>query len=136
MNSDDEEYWANYIWELSDGQRFARTQQFGRSKKGQWWVASTTTAPTASGQDMVQIVEIVPTVSMGVLALYRRWLIGPDGDEVAVPWRKPRSKLQMMHEPSLRGTLNRSRFRAVAPDPELERLERDYSLRLVHDGSA
>jgi hypothetical protein len=72
------------------GDVFGRRRGFKRPEPGShayeigldvWWLTSvgdTATAP-AQGWQMLQVDEIVATATCGDLAIYREWLVDPDG---------------------------------------------------------
>ena len=71
---------------------------------------------TACGAEVVEVIEVVATDTTGALAIYRQWLIDPDGVEVVNPWIKPsRKRLLFRAEAKLRGSLNAMRFKAARP---------------------
>jgi hypothetical protein len=106
-----------HIWALAERQRFVRARAFAAGENGdRWWFPSEEREPIANGREFVEVVELVPTKTAGKVALYRQWIVDPDGVEVDVPWVSKRSKLHMRAEPVLRGTLNRCGYREVAAE--------------------
>jgi hypothetical protein len=118
--------WDNHIWDrLEAGQRFSRVRGFrladksdfpddgGPTYAGKWWLVGPTHTMlvTARGLELVEIVETVPTETVGALALYRQWLIDPEGREIDSPWFGPRRRTLLYRpEVRLRGSLNQMGF--------------------------
>jgi hypothetical protein len=111
---------------LRPGQRYGRVRGFRLADKSgwadpqdavtaaKWWVmwASRTESAPAHGREVIEIVEVVETETVGLLALYRQWLIDPDGHAVDSAWVKPRRKdLLFRAEVTLRGTMSRMGFK-------------------------
>ena len=63
---------------------------------------------TAWGSAVIEIVEVVKSRTAGELAIYRRWLVDPEGNEVRFMKRK---KLLFRAEPRLRGSMNQMDFK-------------------------
>jgi hypothetical protein len=118
-----------YIIELREGQCFSRVRylvpegdrsddwQEAPCKRGdECWVvvsADDLDAEDASvGQEFIEIIEIVETRTRGQLALYRQWIIDPNGDEVmSRSWVPRRSQLRKQFVSTLKGTLNHGDYR-------------------------
>jgi hypothetical protein len=73
---------------------------------------------TSTGREFIEVVEIAATTTVGPIAVYRQWMVGPDGVEVIdLSWVRKRSKVQMRAEHVLRGILNRGEYDEVVEQP-------------------
>lgn len=70
---------------LTEGQTFGRERGFRRpdhSYQGEmkWWIVSVQGhGAIAHGAEFLYIEEIVDTATVGPVALYRQWVVDPDG---------------------------------------------------------
>ena len=71
---------------LTEGQTFGRERGFRRPDHGyqgemNWWIVSVQGhGATAHGAEFLYIEEIVDTATVGPVALYRQWVVDPDGE--------------------------------------------------------
>jgi hypothetical protein len=124
---------------LREGQCFSRVRWFAPPGKrwdewkgrfvpcehddARWFLISETVADRETmptGEEFIEIIEIVETRTSGKLALYRQWMVDPDGTEVALSWVPKRSKVHMRIEHVLRAVLNRCEYDRCDP-PERRR---------------
>jgi hypothetical protein len=74
---------------------------------------------TSTGQEFIEVVEIIPAATVGQIAVYRQWMVDPDGIEITdLSWVRKRSKVQMRAEHALRGVLNRCEYDEVVERPK------------------
>jgi hypothetical protein len=74
---------------------------------------------TSTGREFIEVVEITTTTTVGPLAVYRQWMVDPDGVEITdLSWVRKRSKVQMRAEHVLRGVLNRGEYDEVVEQPK------------------
>jgi hypothetical protein len=113
--------WDNWIWKTHVGEVFTRPRRFKPSESeypredgDKWWFASDDerdTVVVSYGYESVEILEIVMTETAGPLAIYRRWITDPDGNELTALWsRQNRKKKHFRMESALRGSMNAQRF--------------------------
>jgi hypothetical protein len=114
--------WDNWIWKTREGQVFTRPRRFKPSESeyrhedggDKWWFASDDERPgvgVSHGYESVEILEIVMTETAGPLAIYRRWITDPDGNELTALWSRQNKKKKLFRmEKALRGSLNAQRF--------------------------
>jgi hypothetical protein len=69
------------------------------------------------------VVELVPSETLKLIAVYRRWLIDPQGNEIDTYWASKRRTLRVQVESRLRGTLNAGAFYRGSTPPALSEPE-------------
>ena len=136
-----------YIWSLAEGQRFSRIRRMVPASERQewrddpiedidgnpiegWFLVSNNDADgtESAGLEVIEVIEIVETRTRGKLALYRQWMVDPDGAEMESPsWVPRRSKVRMRFESVLRGTLNGGGYHEIQQQAKLPKRK----LRLV-----
>jgi hypothetical protein len=118
INETYEQRLDHWIRDLREGQRFTRPREFGHGRHGdKWWFSSDYTgiAPVATGQEIIEVVEIIQSRTKGKIALHRRWIVDPDGVEMTkLSWVPKRSRVRMGVESALRGALNGNGWRDAA----------------------
>jgi hypothetical protein len=100
-------------------QRGFKPADYGHAK---WWITGVTSrAATASGTECIQVQEIVSTRTAGDVAIYRHWIVDPDGAEVRGTSTFPqpqRSELQLRTARSLLAGLRTMKMTDQAPDTD------------------
>jgi hypothetical protein len=75
--------------------KWTRERGFGRGSRGsKWWIARVNhdgnvneeIRVTASGREIIEVLEVIPTKTCGELAIYKHWVADPDGAESMVSW--------------------------------------------------
>jgi hypothetical protein len=103
-----------YIWKLAEGERYSRPGEFVYGR-GRWWLGDHSPEsegpqahpwPPANGREFIEVIEIVASGTLGKIAIYRQWIIDPDGGDCTAPWAPRRSKMLLRRESTLRSTLN------------------------------
>jgi hypothetical protein len=96
-------------------QRVFKPAPYGHNK---WWiigVTSTDPEASATGSEIVEVVEVIDTKTQGKLVVYQQWVIDPDGTNVELEWIPRRTETKIEREPILRGALKRMSFKAERP---------------------
>jgi hypothetical protein len=100
---------------LWPGQRFSRQRFFKPAEHGRnkWWLVGVLESPLidakTSGTEFIEIIDIAHGAT-GALAVYRQWIVDPDGDEVTVRWAPKREEKRMRYERNLRSSLAAMHF--------------------------
>ena len=127
-NEDDDD--RPYICELMEGNMFSRSRKLslidGEWRLG-WWrdppkfedededdeeLIRELNAPIQRGEgiEFIEVVELVESSALKLIAVYRRWVIDPQGNEINSYWASKRRTLRVQVESRLRGTLNSGAF--------------------------
>jgi hypothetical protein len=105
---------------LRPGQTYSRLRGFRPAEygKSQWWIVSLaeTEQATAFGTEYVYI-EDVATSKAGDIAVHRRWVADPDGQDVLVDWVPHRSELEHRSAASLQRALRQMHMELVTDTP-------------------
>ena len=70
---------------------------------------------TAHGVEVVEIVEIIETKTIGTLVIYRQWIIDPDGQEYSNRFVPDRNELNFRNEKNLCLNLRKMRLERIGP---------------------
>ena len=94
---------------LKAGQRFARDRRFKPSEHGvgDWWLIGLRSeqAGTAVGAEVIDILEVVETASVGRLVIYRHRIVDPDGRVMTLHWIPDPDKKLFRTEKTMHRTL-------------------------------
>ena len=104
---------------LQSGQRFIWQRLFKPADGGfsRWWLMGVTADPAEaadSGTEVVQVVEVVETKTLGKVVMFRQWVTDPDGAECLADFVPRRTDVAMRSEFSMRRSLGAMRFEAAA----------------------
>jgi hypothetical protein len=104
---------------LKPGQRFVRKRLFKPAGEGfsRWRLIGLTaslTEATGSGVEVIEIVELVETKSIGKVTIFRHWVINPDGAECLADFAPRRTDLALRSEFLMRRALTDLHFEAAA----------------------
>jgi hypothetical protein len=108
--------------------RWVRQRGFGRAPYGRakWWLAPVRhegtikgdIPVTAAGQEIVEVIEVVNTGTLGEIVFYRQWIEDPDGVEVDLEWSPHRDVLEYKTVANLRAAV-----RTMAMTPPVPTIE-------------
>jgi hypothetical protein len=102
------------VWRLAAGQQFSRSYSFERvvhfeRYPGVWKACgSCTSFDQEEGREFIEVIEIVESRTLGKLAIYRTWLVAPDGEVSKHPWSATKA---VRPESRLRQKINVGNFR-------------------------
>jgi len=104
---------------LHAGQRFIRPRLFKPVEGGisRWWLIGVTadrTQAAGSGTEVVEVLEVVETKTVGQVVIFRQWVTDPDGAECLTDLVPRRTNLGMQSEFSMRQSLWGMRFEAAS----------------------
>jgi hypothetical protein len=104
---------------LQSGQRFIRQRLFKPADSGfsRWWLMGLATDPAeaaGSGTEVVEVVEVVETKTLGKVVMFRQWVTDPDGAECLADLVPRRADVAMRSEFSVRRSLGAMRFEAAS----------------------
>jgi hypothetical protein len=83
---------------LQAGQTFSRQRGFRRPAhaSNRWWIIGVQNLNgekiTGYGTEYITIDEIVETDTLGAIAIYRQWVVDPDGADVGNHWTPRRDQ--------------------------------------------
>ena len=102
---------------LSVGERFIRQRNFKPAEYGTatWWLLGLSQdGATAHGVEVVEIVEIIETKTIGTLVIYRQWIIDPDGQEYSNRFVPDRNELNFATRKTCASTSEKCGSNALA----------------------
>jgi hypothetical protein len=100
--------------------RWTRPRGFGKGPYGpKWWVASVnhdgridrvidgkpSIPVTATGMEIIEVLEIATTITFGDIVFYRQWFVDPDGNEVTISWAPKRADIEFRTVAGMRTSL-------------------------------
>jgi hypothetical protein len=92
------------------GERYVRSRNFRRPEYGTmaWWLLSLSQdGATAQGIEIIEVAEVVETETFGPLAIYRHWVIDPDGQPYKSQFAPDAAKTNFRSEKNLRRDLKK-----------------------------
>ena len=94
---------------LRAGQRFARDRKFKPSEHGvgNWWLIGPRSdeVGTAIGAEVIDILELLETASVGRLVIYRHRIVDPNGQVMTLHWIPDPNKALFRTEKTMHRTL-------------------------------
>jgi hypothetical protein len=114
---------------------YGRQRGFGRGPRGhRWWMAPANhdgvfwagrdqkqIKVTRVGFEYIGILEIVPTKALCDVALYRHWIVDPDGNELELEWLPSKATIEMRAMASLSRGIKTRRMQFIEGDTQAAR---------------